>query len=42
MSHLVIETIHDLRWGRQSWRVMLMLSLPALAAGIATGLANLR
>jgi len=38
VSRLVLETIYDLRWGRQTWRVLLLLSLPALAAGIATGL----
>lgn len=38
MSRLVHETIHDLRWGRQSWRVLLLLSLPALTTGIAVGL----
>ena len=38
MSRLVLDTITDLRWGRQSWRVMLLLSFPALAAGIAAGL----
>lgn len=38
MSRLVLDTIADLRWGRQSWRVILFLSLPALATGIAAGL----
>ena len=38
MSELVIRTIDDLRGGRQSWRVLLMLTVPAFAAGIAAGL----
>jgi hypothetical protein len=38
MSELVHRTIVDLRVGRESWRVLLLLSLPAFAAGIAAGL----
>ena len=38
MSELVHRTIHDLRGGRETWRVLLLLSLPAFAAGIAAGL----
>ena len=38
MSRLVLHTIDDLRVGRQSWRVLLMLAVPAFAAGIAAGL----
>lgn len=38
MSRILEATIHDLRWGRQTWRVLLLLSLPALATGIAVGL----
>lgn len=38
MSELVHRTIHDLRGGRESWRVLLLLSLPAFVAGIAAGL----
>ncbi|MGZ5431952.1 MAG: hypothetical protein ACXW31_00940 [Thermoanaerobaculia bacterium] len=38
MSELITRTVEDLRWGRTSWRVLLALSLPALAAGIAAGL----
>lgn len=38
MSELVTRTMNDLRGGRQSWRVLLMLTLPAFAAGIAAGL----
>ncbi len=38
MSRLVLHTLDDLRGGRQSWRVLLMLTIPAFAAGIAAGL----
>jgi hypothetical protein len=38
MSEIVVQTVHDLRTGRTSWRVLLMLSVPAFAAGILTGL----
>ena len=38
MSRLLHETILDLRWGRQTWRVMLLISVPALVAGLAVGL----
>jgi hypothetical protein len=38
MSELVIHTLEDLRIGRQSWRVRLVLLIPAFAAGIAMGL----
>lgn len=38
MSELVHRTIHDLRGGRETWRVLLLLSLPAFIAGIAAGL----
>lgn len=38
MSEIVIRTVEDLRTGRTSWRVLLFLALPALAAGIAAGL----
>jgi hypothetical protein len=37
MSELVSRTVDDLRCGRSTWRVLLLLSLPALAAGIAVG-----
>lgn len=40
MSRLLQETILDLRWGRQTWRVMLLISAPALVAGLAVGLAG--
>lgn len=38
MTHLVFRTIDDLRGGRQSWRVVLLVTLPAFAAGLAAGL----
>jgi hypothetical protein len=38
MSGLIRETIHDLRWGRQSWRVRLLVGVPAIIAGLAVGL----
>jgi hypothetical protein len=38
MSELVHRTIHDLRDGRESWRVLLLLSVPAFVVGIAAGL----
>jgi hypothetical protein len=38
MSEIVVRTVHDLRMGRTSWRVLLMLSVPAFAAGVAAGL----
>jgi hypothetical protein len=42
MSEIVSRTVQDLRMGRTSWRVLLMLSIPAIAAGIAAGLVPLR
>lgn len=38
MTRFMYETIDDLRGGRQSWRVLLLLILPAFAAGLSTGL----
>jgi hypothetical protein len=38
MSRIVLHTLDDLRGGRHSWRVLLMLAVPAFAVGIATGL----
>jgi hypothetical protein len=38
MSEIVIRTVEDLRAGRTSWRVLLMLITPAFAAGVAAGL----
>lgn len=42
MSEIVIRTVEDLRTGRTSWRVLLMLNVPAFVAGIAAGLVHLR
>jgi hypothetical protein len=45
MSELINQTIHqtmeDLRGGRESWRVLLLLAIPAFAAGLAAGLMQL-
>jgi hypothetical protein len=38
MTQFVGATLADLRVGRQSWRVLLLLSLPAFLVGIAAGL----
>lgn len=38
MKPLVTRTLDDLRGGRQSWRVLLLVSAPAFLAGIAAGL----
>lgn len=42
MSEIVVRTVEDLRTGRTSWRVLLMLNLPAFAAGVIAGLVHLR
>ena len=39
MTAFVIETLADIRGGRQSWRVILALSLPSLAIAVAARLA---
>jgi hypothetical protein len=33
MSELIVKTVEDLRIGRTSWRIMLMLGIPSLLAG---------
>jgi hypothetical protein len=38
MTHFVEATLADLRGGRQSWRVILLLAIPALLVGITAGL----
>jgi hypothetical protein len=38
VSRIVHATIIDLRTGRESWRVLMLLSVPAIAAGILAGL----
>lgn len=40
MSELVNRTVQDLRAGRTSWRVLMMLNVPAFVAGILAGLAK--
>jgi hypothetical protein len=39
MSEIVVQTLEDLRGGRTSWRVLLMLFVPAFAAGVLASLA---
>jgi len=38
MSHLIGHTLQDLRAGRTSWRVYMLLAIPALIAGVLAGL----
>lgn len=38
MSELFSNTVNDLRWGRTSWRVLLLLSLPAFVVGVTAGI----
>jgi len=38
MSELITHTVSDLRSGRTSWRVMMLLFVPALALGVTLGL----
>jgi len=38
MSRFMNETISDLRGGRESWRVLLTISLPAFVVAFATAL----
>ena len=40
MSRLITNVVDDLHAGRQSWRVMLLLTIPALAAGFIAGLVS--
>jgi hypothetical protein len=42
MSALITHTVDDLRSGRTSWRVLLMLIGPAFVAGITIGIIPLR
>ena len=35
MTNFLVNTVSDMRGGRQSWRVILTMSLPALAIAIA-------
>ena len=38
MSEIVVQTVEDLRAGSTSWRVVLILAVPAFVAGILAGL----
>ena len=38
MSEIVVQTLEDLRGGRTSWRVLLLVFIPAFAAGLLAGL----
>lgn len=38
MISLVTQTAFDLRCGRTSWRVLMLLEIPALFAGVIAGL----
>lgn len=38
MSHFIHNTIHDLRGGRQSWRVVMILDAAALLVGVGSTL----
>ena len=42
VHYTLSQTLTDLRYGRESWRVLLMLSLPAFVAGLAVGILQLR
>jgi hypothetical protein len=41
MNALLDRTIHDLRGGRETWRVFALLCLPAFIAGVFTGIIHL-
>ncbi|HWW62854.1 MAG TPA: hypothetical protein VN181_15880 [Thermoanaerobaculia bacterium] len=38
MSELVTATINDLRWGRQTWRVLATLAIPSFLVALAVAL----
>ena len=38
MAHFVESTLSDLRGGRQSWRVVVSLSLPSFGIAVVTAL----
>lgn len=42
MSDLITRTIADLHTGATTWRVMLLLCIPALLAGLIAGLVQMR
>jgi len=39
MTAFMIDTLADMRGGRQSWRVILTFCIPSLAIGVAAALA---
>jgi hypothetical protein len=39
MSEIVVQTLEDLRGGRTSWRVLVLVFVPAFAAGLLVSLA---
>jgi hypothetical protein len=41
LNEVLGNAVADMRTGRTSWRVMLVLAIPAFAAGIAAGLTRL-
>ena len=38
MNSMMTKTIDDLRGGRQTWRVLLILLVPAFATGLGLGI----
>lgn len=38
MNHFLSSTLDDIRGGRQSWRVLVSMSLPSFAIAFATAL----
>lgn len=41
MNTLIVRTMIDLRSGRQTWRVFVLVCLPAFATGIVAGIVRL-
>ncbi len=41
MTQFVISAYSDIRHGRESWRVYLMFSIPALVTGFVVGLVGM-
>ena len=38
MNSMMTKTINDLRGGRQTWRVFMILLVPAFVAGLSLGI----
>lgn len=38
LNDVLVKAVADMRTGRTSWRVMLVLAIPGFLAGIAAGL----